>query len=160
MNPAARYIAVIVLLLFAWKGAELKIPWPPQGQAIDGEAPPKELLVWAKDLLPVVATMLPADRLYLEHLYDSMAFVLLRDGTYEQPVLSDTAKFVNFHAGTLRLAIDRASIGKHPGLAEAIDSVFFAAAGVEVKPIDKDLRAKLISACAVLSWTFGIHRDE
>lgn len=160
MTPTLRYIAVAVLLLFAWKGAELKVPWPPTGTVINGEGPPKELLVWAKDLRPVVATMLPKDRAYLENLYDSMAFVLLRDGTYDQPVLTDTAKFVNFHSGTLRLAIDRANVGKYPGLGEAIDGVFFSAVGAEVKPVDADLRTKLVAACGVLSWTFGIHRDE
>jgi hypothetical protein len=160
VSPTVRYIVAAVLLIFAWKGAELEVPWPPQNHVIDGEGPPKELLVWADELRPIVKTMLPKDRIYLENLYDSMAFVVMRDETNAFPVLTDTGKFVNFHAGTLGLAIDRANVGKYPGLGEAIDAVFFKAAGPELKPLDKDVRTKLVAACGVLSWTFGIHRDE
>ena len=156
----ARYIAVVVLLLFAWRGSELKIPWPPEQHTIDSPIPPAELRAWADGLKPIVKGMLPKDRIYLENLYDSMAFVIIRDGQRDDPILSDTAKFSNFHTGTLRLAIDKASVGKYAGLGEAIDAVFFAAAGAEIKPIDKDTRTKLVAACGVLSWAFGISRDE
>ena len=160
MSPTVRYIVAAALLLFAWKGSTLEIPWPPEKTTIDTPAPPRELLAWAEQLRPIAATMLPKDRIYLENLYDAMVYVLMRDGKRPDPIISDTAKFVTFHTSTLRLAIDKESVGKYPGLADAIDEVFFLAAGPDVKPIDTDTRAKLIAACGVLSWTLGVHRDE
>lgn len=160
MTPTVRYIVAAALLLFAWKGSTLEIPWPPASTTIDTPAPPKELRPWGDPVVPIAKKMLPKDRLYLENLYDAMVYVLLRDGQRPDPIISDTAKFARFHTSTLRLAIDKASVGKYPGLAEAIDEVFFAAAGPEVKPIDDAVRSKLIAACGVLSWTLGVHRDE
>lgn len=157
----ARYIVAVVLLVFAWKGAEVKLQWPPAPQKeVVNPAPGPELLAWAEPLRPILPKMLPADRQYLSALYDAMVYVLMRDGERDNPIVTDTEKFSAFHAGTLRLAIDKASVGKYPGLAEAIDQTFLAAAGAEVRPMDKDTRARLTAACGVLSWTFGMGRNE
>lgn len=162
MNSTSLRLAVAaVILVFAWKGSVLDVVWPPPpATVIDGPAPDARLLKWAEPLKPIVPTMLPADRLYLASLYDAMSFVMLRDGQRDPPIVSTTEKFANFHAGSLRLAIDKANVGKYPGLDAAIDEVFVQAGGPEVKAIDQDTRDALIAACQVLSWTFGIHRDE
>lgn len=163
MTFPIRLIAVVVLLLFAWKGSVLDIRWPPApAEVIDGPKPEPNLLAWAESLRGVVPRMLPADRMYLANLYDAMSFVLLRDGRRAdgKPILSSTDKFRTFHIGTLQLAIDKDKVGQYPGLDDAIDEVFVLANGPEIKPIDEAGRAKLIAACQVLAWTFGIHRDE
>jgi hypothetical protein len=157
----ARWIVAAVLLVFAWKGSDLTIPWPP-APANDTQSPkpPVELLVWAEPLRPILPKMLPADRKYLSNFYDAMAFVVLRDGDRTPAIIGSTEQFANFHAGSLRLAIDKDNVGKYPGLAEAIDQTFLTAIGPEMKSVDAPTRSKLVSACAVLSWTFGIRGDE
>lgn len=156
-----RYIVAVLILFFAWKGSELTIPWPPAPlKQIDTPKPDAESLAWAATLKPILPRMLPKDRQYLANLYDSMAFVLLRDGDRESPIVGTTEQFANFHAGTLRLAIDKASVGKYDGLSSAIDQTFVNAAGPDIKAIDKDTRARIVAACGVLSWSFGINRDE
>lgn len=161
MKIPARFIVAAILLVFAWKGSELTTLWPPAPmKSIDTPKPAPELLKIAEPLRPILPRMLPKDRTYLANLYDAMAYVMLRDGDREKPIVSTTDGFANFHAGTLRLAIDKSSVGKYPGLAEAIDQVFLTAVGPDVKAIDKDTRTRLIAACGVLSWSFGIGRNE
>lgn len=161
MKLDARWIVAAVLLFFAWKGSDLSIPWPP-APATDVQAPqpPADLLVWAEPLRPILPKMLPSDRKYLANFYDAMAFVILRDADRDPAIIGSTEQFANFHGGSLRLAIDKANVGKYPGLAEAIDQTFLAALGPEMKPIDKQSRSRLVTACAVLSWTFGIRGNE
>lgn len=156
-----RYIVAVVLLVFAWKGSTLDLSWPPAPfTKINGPEPDAKLMKWAEPLKAIVPTMLPTDRQYLANFYDAMAFVLLKDGDRDGPIVSSTDKFVVFHTNSLRLAIERAKVGKYPGLGEAIDEVFLNAAGPEAKAIDSDTRSILVAACGVLSWSFAIHRDE
>ena len=163
MNALAVRLAVaVVILFFAWKQSVLSVVWPPQPTAVDADVPKPDpvLLAWAEPLRPVLPKMLPSDRKYLANLYDAMAFVLVRDRDRDDPIVSSTDKFASFHSGTLRLAIDKASVGKYPGLAQAIDQTFAAAAGVEIRPLDRDTSTKLIAACQVLSYVFAVKRDE
>jgi hypothetical protein len=104
--------------------------------------------------------MLPSDRIYLSNLYEAMSFILLRDFDRETPIIRSTSDFIAFHTGSLRLAIDKASVGKYQNLAESIDKTFVNAVGAEQQKLDKAMQKKLISACAALSWTLGIGKDE
>ena len=104
--------------------------------------------------------MLPSDRIYLSNLYEAMSFILLRDFERDKPILGSTGDFVTFHTGSLKLAIDKASVGKYPGLAEAIDKTFVNAVGADQQKLDQALQKKLIASCAALSWTLGIGTDE
>jgi hypothetical protein len=156
-----RYIVAALLLVFAWKGSELTALWPPAPlKAIDTPRPSPELLKLAEPLKPILPKMLPKDRQYLATLYDAMAYVLIRDGEREKPIVGSNDQFAAFHAGTLKLAIDKAAVGKYPGLAEAIDNVFVNAIGADVRELSVEDRRGLIAACGVLSWSFGIGRDE
>lgn len=164
MSQRVRFAVAVVLLIFAWKGAELSLPWPPADTptTVNRPAPPKpaaSMLAWAEPLRPILPSMTPTDRRYLASLYDAMAFVLLRDGERDQPIVSTTDKFAEFHSGTLRLAVDRKDVGKYSGLGEAIDQTFIAAIGVDAKGLDAETRARVVAACGVLSWVFSIHGE-
>ena len=161
MNLPVRYIVAVVLLVFAWKGSTLDIPWPPEPfQTINGPEPDAKLMKWAEPLKSIVPKMLPADRQYLANFYDAMAFVLLKDGDRDPPIVSTTDQFVVFHANSLRLALERAKVGKYPGLGEAIDEVFLNAAGAQAKAFVADTRSILVAACGVVSWAVAIARVE
>jgi hypothetical protein len=150
-----------VLLVFAWKGSELTAIWPPAPlTSVDTPKPSPELLKLAEPLKPILPRMLPKDRQYLATLYDAMAYVMIRDGEREKPIVGSNEQFAAFHSGTLRLAIDRASVGKYPGIAEAIDKVFDNIVGSDIRELSDEDRRRLIAACGVLSWSFGIGRDE
>lgn len=157
MKP--RYIVAIMLLCFAWKGAILEMDWPPAPSKVLAPTPPAEALKWAESLRPIVRKMTPRDRAYLANFYEAIAFVLLRDGDRPEPIIADTNKFEAFHAGSLDLAIDRKDVGKYDGLGGAIDQVFVAANGADIKTLDAEARGKIVAACGVLSWTFSIHGE-
>jgi len=160
VNETVRYIVAAVLLLFAWKGAELKVEWPqPPATVIRAPQPPAERMEWAKPVIEVLPKMTPKDRQYLAHFYDAMAFVLMRDADRGTPIVSTTTKLETFHGGSLRLAVDKKDVGKYPGLGEAIDQVFIAANGPDEVAVSDEVRAKLVAACGVLSWTFSIHGE-
>lgn len=158
MKP--RYLVAAMLLFFAWKGAVLEMEWPPIPAATARTpAPSAENLKWAVSLRPIVTKITPRDRAYLANFYEATAFVLLRDADRAPPIIKDTNSFEAFHAGSLDLAIDRKDVGKYDGLGAAIDEVFIAANGADIKSLDADVRAKLVAACGVLSWTFTIHGE-
>jgi len=159
-NSHMRWIVVLMLLFFSWKGVNLDLEWPPINHEVSSPKPADEFLGWAAPVRTIAAKMLPADRLYLSNLYEAMSFILLRDFDRDQPIIKTTDDFVTFHAGTLRLAIEKSNVGKYPGLAEAIDQTFLAALGADQKALDDKTKPRLIAACGALSWTIGIGRDE
>jgi hypothetical protein len=161
MKIAARWLVVSVLLFFAWRGSILDLHWPPLGSKDRGvPTPSTEALKFAEPLRPFLSKMTPKDRMFLASFYDATAYILLRDAERSQPIISDTEKFASFHSGSLQLAIDRKDVGKYPGLGQAIDEVFLSAAGAEIVPMSEKTRNTLIGACGVISWSFGIKRDE
>jgi len=159
-NSYARWIVVLILLFFSWKGVNLDLSWPPADKDTALPAPAKESLEWAAPVRPIAAKMLPADRVYLSSLYEAMVFILLRDFDRDQPIIKTTDDFVTFHSGSLRLAIDKANVGKYPGLAEAIDQTFLSAVGADQKAIDSGMKPRIVAACGALSWVLGIGKDE
>jgi hypothetical protein len=150
----------VVLLLFAWRGSSISVPWPPASTpAVVIPRPDESILTWASPLRAVLPKMLPADREYLSSFYDALSFVLLRDGSRDQPIIATTSQFVAFHAGSLQLAIDRKNVGKYPGLAEAIDLTFVNALGADVRALSPEDRTKLTAACSVLAYAFKVGGD-
>lgn len=150
-----------VLLVFAWKGSALQLSWPPDGgrEKVVVPQPDPALLSWAEPLRPILPKMLAKDREYLSAFYDAMSFVLLRDFGRDEPIIDTSEKFVTFHAGSLRMAIDKASVGKYPGLGEAIDQVFVAAIGADARRLTQDDRTKLTAACTVLAYVLKVPGD-
>lgn len=149
------------LLVFAWRGGSLDVKWPilPQTTVI-AEKPAAEQIKWAADLKAILPKMLPADREYLANFYDAMEYVLKQDGERSTPIIGDTDKFTQFHAGSLNLAIQKKNVGKYPGLDKAIDAVFFAAAGADTATVNDEKRRQLMDACGVLKWCFKVNGDE
>jgi hypothetical protein len=160
MSQFVRWIVVAMLLLFSWKGSVLQIKWPPAGMKnIAAPRPPAELIAEAAEVAKVVPKMLPGDRRHLSAFYDAMACVLVNDGERAEPIISTTAKFSAFHAGSLNLAIQKKKVGIYPGLDKAIDMTLMRFAGADESAIDTDKRNKLVTACGVLSWVFAIHHE-
>lgn len=160
MKVPVRYAVAGLLLLFAWKGADLSLPWPPSPhEEVVAPQPGPELLALAAPLKPILPKMLPADRKYLAGFYDACAYILLKDGDRPVPIVGTTDQFVAFHGGSLRLAIEKAKVGQYPGLGEAIDQTFVNAMGADPKKLDAEARGRLVAACGVLSWAFGIGHE-
>jgi hypothetical protein len=160
MTQTTRLIVAGVLLAFAWKGNEVTIPWPqPDVAPVNAPQTSPELRAMAAPVREFLSKMTPKDRLYLSNFYDAVRYVLLRDGERDEPIIADTKKFEAFHAGSLRLAVNKSDVGKYGELGDAIDKVFLDAVGADERPVDDDLRKKLVAACGALSWAFDIHGE-
>lgn len=154
MRLEPRYIIVAALLLFVWKGAALDISWPPNGGVqIESATPDRESMAWASSVRPIVPKMLPTDAVYLARFYDAMVFVIGRDNVRPDPVIKTTDQFAAFHAGSLKLAIDKAKVGIYPGLDVAIDETFLNALGPSARTLTADDRRKIMDASAALAHT-------
>lgn len=156
----ARYIVAAVLVFFSWNGVKFDMTWPPKSAT---EAtivvPSGEQLAWAESLEPILPKMLPADREYLSAFYDALGFVVYQDGSRSSPAITSSDQFVQLHAGSLNLAIEKRNVGKYPGLDRAIDQTFLAACGPESVALTKESRMTLVSACNTLAWVFRIHHE-
>jgi hypothetical protein len=161
MSMKWRIVVAALLLVFAWKGSNLTIPWPPAGGGTSVTIPKPDgvILEWAEPLRPILPTMLVKDREYLANFYDALSFVLIRDAGRESPIVKTTGDFVVFHAGSLQLAIDKAAVGKYPGLGEAIDQTFVNALGADQRTLSPDDRTKLTAACTVLAYALKVGND-
>jgi len=155
-----RFVVAAALLIFAWKGSSLDLEWPPTDTNEVIPTPTPELLEWAEPMRAVLPKMLVKDRIYLSRFYDAMAFVLIRDTKREKRIVATTGDFVQFHAGSLQLAIDRGDVGKYTGLGEAIDETFINALGPEQRLMDDDDRAVLTAACTTLAYVLRVGGDE
>lgn len=161
MSVQWRYVVAALLLVFAWKGSSLTIPWPPApATTVVIPKPDNVLLEWVEPLKPILPKMLVKDREYLASFYDAMSFVLIRDAAREKPVVKTTGDFVAFHAGSLQLAIDRANVGKYPGLGEAIDLSIVNALGGDVRALSDEDRVKLTAVCSTLAYAFKVGTNE
>lgn len=162
MNNFARSAIVVVLLFFSWKGAKIDLNWPPAdvAEVVSVQRPSEDALAWAAPVREIAKGMLPTDRIYLASLYEAIAFILKRDFTRDDPVIKTTDDFVAFHSASLRLGIDKKSVGKYPGLAEAIDKTFLNAIGADQRALDPAIAGKLVAASEALSYILGIGKDE
>lgn len=160
MSAQWRVAVAIVLLVFAWKGSNLKIEWPPAGgTSVVVPKPDGVILEWAEPLRPILPKMLAKDREYLASFYDALSFVLIRDSKRSSPIVRTTGDFVQFHTGSLQLAIDKEAVGKYPGLGEAIDQTFVNALGADQRTLSADDRTKLTAACTVLAYALKVGHD-
>lgn len=150
-----------LLLVFAWKGSSLTIPWPPAPATnVVIPRPENVLLEWVEPLKPILPKMLVKDREYLASFYDAMSFVLIRDAGRQKPVVKTTSDFVSFHAGSLQLAIDKANVGKYAGLGEAIDLSIVNALGGDARALSDEDRVRLTAVCSTLAYAFKVGTNE
>lgn len=161
MTSHWRYAVAALLLVFAWKGSSLTIPWPPAPATnVVIPRPENVLLEWVEPLKPILPKMLVKDREYLASFYDAMSFVLIRDAGRQKPVVKTTSDFVSFHAGSLQLAIDKANVGKYPGLGEAIDLSIVNALGGDARALSDEDRVKLTAVCSTLAYAMKVGTNE
>jgi hypothetical protein len=88
-----------------------------------------------------------ADKARVEGVYSGLVYVLKRDNGGR---VTTTEKWEEVQQNTLDLAIE--TVGKYPGLDEAIESVFLKAVGTDdVMPNNPEVLAKLIAACETIA---------
>lgn len=161
MTVQWRYVVAAILLVFAWKGSNIALEWPPAPTpSVVIPRPENVLLEWVEPLRPILPKILVKDREYFASFYDALSFVLIRDASREKPIVCTTGDFVAFHAGSLQLAIDKANVGRYPGLGEAIDLSIINALGADARALSDEDRVKLTAVCSTLAYVFKVGGNE
>ena len=158
MTVPVRFIVSAILLLFAWRGGVLDLKWPTSEKLrVNTPVLSDEAKEWVQPVAALLPKILPADRKYINHFYDAFGSIIESDGQNESPLIYDTERLRRLHAGSLQFAIEKNKVGKYPGLAEAIDSVFFSALGAEVRPITSEDRATAIEAANAIAYAMQVN---
>lgn len=177
MTATHRGLVVFAALGFLWRAelvsairaVETVGPQPPAVVSPQAPAASADALEWASEL--PVKLMEPADRRYVADFYTSLAGVLGNDGDRDAPRLDTTEKFRRAHSAALDMAIERAKVGKYPGLDKSLDRAFALAIaglpavdagdaekvgkalddGLTPRPITKSIRSRMQDCCVAIA---------
>ena len=174
MSNLAKGIVVAVVLWFVWKDRLDSLIHPNDIPSVIVEAPDADGKAWAAGV--EVAKILPNDRDSYGRFFDGLDWVIGNDGDHDAPILDTNEKLRRFIVGSLGAAIEKKSVGKYPGLGEALDRAFaLAASGVDAstlttpeaiekavqdglapRPMTKALRERMRKCARSICWKMTI----
>ena len=171
-----RNVVVAVILLFAWRGHIDKLVHPTDVPKVVDVVVDPTAKAWVDGVK--VDGILPADRDYYARYFDALGWILVKDGERDSSMLDTNEKLRRFNAGSLDAAIEKASVGKYPGLGESLDRAFaLACAGADPavlsdpdalakaitdgqtpRPMTKAMRERFLAVCQALVWKLTINK--
>jgi hypothetical protein len=152
-------MAAVVLLLAA---AIVRVPLPTlslPAVTINVETPSVEMQAKVADVAKALASAGAADRAIWASVWEKAAVVVAAPEGPE-PVFTDTRSLRGFTVLSLDIAWRRLGgnpAGSHPGLREAVERVMGETVGLDVRPVDSELRKRYAEACRAIAWA-GIGR--
>ena len=154
----SRMAAVLLLLVAAFARVPLPTLRLPSVK-INVETPSVEMQGKVADVTKALASAGAADRAIWASVWEKAAVVVAAPEGPE-PVFSDTRSLRGFTVLSLDIAWRRLGgnpAGSHPGLREAVEQVMAEAVGLDVKPVDSELRKRYAEACRAIAWA-GVGR--
>jgi len=154
----SRMAAVLLLLAAAF----VRLPLPTlslPSVTINVETPSVEMQAKVADVAKALASAGAADRAIWASVWEKAAVVVAAPEGPE-PVFSDTRSLRGFTVLSLDIAWRRLGgnpAGSHPGLREAVERVMGETVGLDVRPVDSELRKRYAEACRAIAWA-GIGR--
>ena len=152
-------MAAVLLLLAA---AFVRVPLPSLSVPvlpINLETPTVEMQQKVADVAKAMANAGPVDRAIWAAVWEKAAIVVAAPEGPE-PVFTDTRSLRGFTVLSLDIAWRRLGgnpAGSAPGLREAVERVMTEAVGLDVKPVDSELRKRYAEACRAIAWA-GVGR--
>ena len=154
----SRMAAVLLLLAAAF----VRLPLPTlslPAVTINVETPSVEMQAKVADVAKALASAGAADRAIWASVWEKAAVVVAAPEGPE-PVFSDTRSLRGFTVLSLDIAWRRLGgnpAGSHPGLRESVERVMGETVGLDVRPVDSELRKRYAEACRAIAWA-GIGR--
>jgi len=154
----SRMAAVLLLLAAAF----VRLPLPTlslPSVTINVETPSVEMQTKVADVAKALASAGAADRAIWASVWEKAAVVVAAPEGPE-PVFSDTRSLRGFTVLSLDIAWRRLGgnpAGSHLGLREAVERVMGETVGLDVRPVDSELRKRYAEACRAIAWA-GIGR--
>ena len=158
VGSLSRMAAVLLLLAAAF----VRLPLPTlnlPSVTVTVETPSVEMQAKVADVAKALASAGAADRAIWASVWEKAAVVVAAPEGPE-PVFSDTRSLRGFTVLSLDIAWRRLGgnpAGSHPGLREAVERVMGETVGLDVRPVDSELRKRYAEACRAIAWA-GIGR--
>jgi hypothetical protein len=97
----------------------------------------------------------PAERAIWASVWEKAAVVVAGDAVTTEVIFTDTRSLRGFTVLSLDIAWRRlggVKAGQYPGLREAVEKAMTGVVGLDVKPVDADLRRAYGEACRAIAW--------
>jgi hypothetical protein len=152
MSVGTRLAIAFVLGLIAAVG----VPQPKQAApafVIDGVS--DDMKTKVADVARALKAANPAERAIWASVWEKAAVVVAGDAVTTEVVFTDTRSLRGFTVLSLDIAWRRlggVKAGQYPGLREAVEKAMVGVVGLDVKPVDADLRRAYGEACRAIAW--------
>ena len=152
MSIGTRLAIAFVLGLIAAVG----VPQPKQAApafVIDGVS--DDMKTKVADVARALKAASPAERAIWASVWEKAAVVVAGDAVTTEVIFTDTRSLRGFTVLSLDIAWRRlggVKAGQYPGLREAVEKAMTAVVGLDVKPVDADLRRAYGEACRAIAW--------
>jgi hypothetical protein len=152
MSIGTRLAIAFVLGLIAAVG----VPQPRQAApafVIDGVS--DDMKTKVADVARALKAASPAERAIWASVWEKAAVVVAGDAVTTEVVFTDTRSLRGFTVLSLDIAWRRlggVKAGQYPGLREAVEKAMVGVVGLDVKPVDADLRRAYGEACRAIAW--------
>lgn len=107
------------------------------------------------DVAKALKAASPAERAIWASVWEKAAVVVAGDAVTTEVVFTDTRSLRGFTVLSLDIAWRRlggVKAGQYPGLREAVEKSMTGVVGLDVKPVDADLRRAYGEACRAIAW--------
>ena len=152
MSIGTRLAIAFVLGLIAAVG----VPQPKQAApafVIDGVS--DDMKTKVADVARALKAASPAERAIWASVWEKAAVVVAGDAVTTEVVFTDTRSLRGFTVLSLDIAWRRlggVKAGQYPGLREAVEKAMTGVVGLDVKPVDAELRRAYGEACRAIAW--------
>jgi hypothetical protein len=152
-------LAAVLLLLVA---AFVRVPLPSlavPALPINLETPSVEMQQKVANVAKAMTNASTVDRAVWAAVWEKAA-VVVSSPEGPEPVFTDTRSLRGFTVLSLDIAWRRLGgnpAGSNPGLRQAVEQVMAEAVGLDVKPVDLELRKRYAEACRAIAWA-GVGR--
>jgi hypothetical protein len=107
------------------------------------------------DVAKALRSASPAERAIWASVWEKAAVVVAGDAVTTEVIFTDTRSLRGFTVLSLDIAWRRlggVKAGQYPGLREAVEKAMTGVVGLDVKPVDADLRRAYGEACRAIAW--------
>lgn len=152
MTTGTRLAIAFVLGLIAAVGIPQPKPAAPTF-VIDGVS--DDMKAKVADVARALKSASPAERAIWASVWEKAAVVVAGDAVTTDVIFTDTRSLRGFTVLSLDIAWRRlggVKPGQYPGLREAVEKAMAGVVGLDVKPVDADLRRAYGEACRAIAW--------
>ena len=152
MTTGTRLAIAFVLGLIAAVGIPQPKPAAPTF-VIDGVS--DDMKAKVADVARALKSASPAERAIWASVWEKAAVVVAGDAVTTDVIFTDTRSLRGFTVLSLDIAWRRlggVKAGQYPGLREAVEKALTGVVGLDVKPVDADLRRAYGEACRAIAW--------